>query len=41
MGSQPTRAANGELTLLLGFGAAPHAIEVSDADKVPILRAYL
>ncbi len=36
------RAANGELTLLLGSRREPrHAIEVADADKVPILRAYL
>ena len=36
------RAANGELTLLLGSRREPrHAIEVADGDKVPILRAYL
>jgi deazaflavin-dependent oxidoreductase (nitroreductase family) len=36
------RAANGELTLLLGSRReARHAIEVADGDKVPILRAYL
>lgn len=36
------RAANGELTLLVGSRREPrHAIEVADADKVPILRAYL
>jgi deazaflavin-dependent oxidoreductase (nitroreductase family) len=36
------RAANGELTLLLGSRREQrHAIEVADGDKVPILRAYL
>ena len=36
------RAANGELTLLLGSRREHrHAIEVADGDKVPILRAYL
>ena len=36
------RAANGELTLLVGSRREPrHATEVADADKVPILRAYL
>ena len=36
------RAANGELTLLLGSRREPrHAIEVVDGDKVPNLRAYL
>jgi len=36
------RAANGELTLLLGSRREPrHAIEGADGDKVPILRAYL
>jgi deazaflavin-dependent oxidoreductase (nitroreductase family) len=36
------RAANGQLTLLLGSRREPrHAIELADGDKVPILRAYL
>jgi deazaflavin-dependent oxidoreductase (nitroreductase family) len=36
------RAADGELTLLIGSRREPqHAIEVGDAEKVPILRAYL
>jgi deazaflavin-dependent oxidoreductase (nitroreductase family) len=36
------RAANGELTLLIGSRREPHqAAELADADKVPILRAYL
>ena len=36
------RAADGELTLLLGSRREPrHAIELTDAEKVPILRAYL
>jgi deazaflavin-dependent oxidoreductase (nitroreductase family) len=36
------RAAGGELDLLLGRHRQPvRAIEVADADKVPVLRAYL
>lgn len=36
------RAADGELVLLLGRKRETrHATEVSDADKVPVLRAYL
>ncbi len=36
------RAADGSLTLLLGKRRQPrHATELADADKVPVLRAYL
>ena len=36
------RAAGGSLTLLLGKHREPrHATELADADKVPVLRAYL